>query len=100
MNKLKLSALFAVMATILGASVMIGCGGKDNKKTSDNKTGDNQVGATDTARAINGDWVVIRDVSDPDKLNPIVSTSANADEIESYIYETLLNQDKLTYELF
>ncbi len=101
MNKLKLSALFAVIVVlILTGAILNGCGGKDDKKTSDNKTGDNQVGAADTAGAINGDWVVIRELSDPDKLNPMVSTSANADEIESYIFETLLNQDKVTYDLY
>ncbi|HJY64658.1 MAG TPA: ABC transporter substrate-binding protein [Ignavibacteria bacterium] len=77
---------------------MASCGKKQDTTTTD-KMGENKVAAVDTTGAIVGDWVVIRELSDPDKLNPIVSTSANADEIQSYIFETLLNQDRITYEL-
>ena len=101
MNKIKLSALFAVIlaVSIMTGSYLSGCGSKDNK-TTDKKTGDNDVSAVDTTNAAIGDWIVIRELSDPDKLNPIVSTTANADEIESYIFETLLNQDRITYDLY
>jgi peptide/nickel transport system substrate-binding protein len=93
MNKIKLIAL------VFSAIILIaGCGSKKDTKT-DNKT-ENQVAPVDTQNAAIGDWVVIRELSDPDKLNPIVSTSANADEIQTYIFETLLNQDRITYDLY
>lgn len=97
MKKMKLSALLAV---ILALTIFNACGGKTDKKTTelDNKN-DNKPAAIDTASAVNGDWVVIRELSDPEKMNPIVSNDASASEIGSYIFETLMNQDKETYEL-
>jgi len=80
--------------------ILVAACGKKDDKTNVDQTGVNKVSAVDTSGAITGDWVVIRDLSDPDKLNPVVSTTANADEIESYIFESLLNQDRITYELY
>lgn len=54
---------------------------------------------TDTIGADFGDKLIVREMSDPESLNPIVSNDATAAEICSYIFETLLNQDKVTYEL-
>jgi len=99
MDNLRFSnALKILTVMILTAFFILSCGKKDNTTTID-KMGENKVAAVDTAGAVAGDWVVIRDLSDPDKLNPVVSTTANADEIQSYIFETLLNQDRITYEL-
>lgn len=96
MNNIKLSALFAVIFALV---LFNACGGKDDKKTSDNKKDDNKPQAVDTTGAVTGDWVVIREMSDPEKLNPIVSSDASASEICSYIFETLLGQSKETYDL-
>jgi peptide/nickel transport system substrate-binding protein len=54
---------------------------------------------TDTIGADFGDKLIVREMSDPESLNPIVSNDATATEICSYIFETLLNQDKVSYEL-
>lgn len=54
---------------------------------------------TDTIGADFGDKLIVREMSDPESLNPIVSNDATAAEICSYIFETLLNQDKVSYEL-
>lgn len=96
MTKIKLTALFAVIFAML---TITGCGGKDDKKNTDIKNDGNKPQATDTAGAVTGDWVVIRELSDPEKMNPIVSNDASATEIQSYIFETLLNQNRETYEL-
>jgi peptide/nickel transport system substrate-binding protein len=97
MKKMKLSALLAVISALVAFNA---CGGKDNKNnTTDNNNESNMPSAVDTAEAVTGDWVVIREMSDPEKMNPIVSNDATADEIQSYVFETLLNQDKVTYEL-
>lgn len=96
MNKLKLSALLAVIFTLI---IFSACGGKNDKKTTEKTGDDSKPQAVDTAGAIEGDWVVIRELSDPEKMNPIVSNDASADEIQSYIFETLLGQDKESYEL-
>ncbi len=97
MKKFKLTALLAVLTFSI---VITGCGGKTTQQKTDgtNQTS-NDVAAVDTASAVTGDWLIIREMSDPEKLNPIVSNDASASEICSYIYEALLAQDKVTYEL-
>ena len=96
MNKLKITALFAVLIITL---VMTGCGGKTTQQNTNNNQQTNDVAAVDTATAVSGDWLIIREMSDPEKLNPIVSNDATASEICSYIFEYLLTQNKETYEL-
>lgn len=95
MIKFKLTALLAVLVMSI---IVSACGGKTTLKTDSKQTTD-EIPAVDTASAISGDWLIIREMSDPEKLNPIVSNDASATEIDSYIFEYLLNQDKLTYEL-
>jgi peptide/nickel transport system substrate-binding protein len=96
MDKFKLTALLAV---VLITIIFSGCGGKT---TQQNTTGDStsaEIPPVDTASAVIGDWLIIREMSDPEKLNPIVSNDASASEINYYMYEYLLDQNKLTYEL-
>jgi peptide/nickel transport system substrate-binding protein len=96
MNKLKFTALFAVLVVSL---IITGCGGKTTQQKTNTNTTSNDIPAIDTASAVSGDWLIIREMSDPEKLNPIVSNDASASEIDSYIYEALLGQDKVTYDL-
>ncbi len=96
MNKLKSTALLAVLVFSI---IISGCGGKTTQQKTENKNQSNDIPAVDTNGAATGDWLIIREMSDPEKLNPIVSNDASASEIDSYIYESLLTQDKVTYEL-
>ncbi len=95
MNKLKSTALLAVLVLSV---IISGCGGKTQQKTDNKKTSDD-IPALDTASAVTGDWLIIREMADPEKLNPIVSNDASASEIDYYIFEYLLDQNKETYEL-
>ncbi len=95
MIKFKLTALLAV---VFSALLMVGCGGKTSQQNNTN-TSSNDLEKVDTASAVSGDWLIIREMSDPEKLNPIVSNDATASEICSYIFEFLLTQNKETYEL-
>ena len=54
--------------------------------------------AIDITNAEKGDWIFVRIPAEPGSLNPILSIDATADEISSYIYETLNFQDPITYE--
>ncbi|MDB5036180.1 MAG: Peptide/nickel transport system substrate-binding protein [Chlorobi bacterium] len=45
---------------------------------------------------VEGDWVVIHDLADPESLNVLTSSDASASEIDAYIYETLINTDPIT----
>jgi peptide/nickel transport system substrate-binding protein len=95
MNTMKLTALLAVVITVL---FFTGCSGKKTQTTTDKQQTGN-VAALDTAGSVTGDWLIIREMSDPEKLNPIVSNDASASEITYYVFEYLLDQDRETYEL-
>ena len=49
--------------------------------------------------AENGDWIIKHVMSDAEKLNPIVTNDATASGIILYIYENLLEINRVTYEL-
>lgn len=95
--KLTLSLLIILsFITILGFS---SCG-KNNKTTGDEKKLDDQsLAKVDTSGAVTGDWIIIRELADAQGLNPVTTNDASADEIDSYIYETLNNVDQETFEL-
>ncbi|HMT11880.1 MAG TPA: hypothetical protein PKA39_09705, partial [Ignavibacteria bacterium] len=86
MKKFKLTALLAVLTFSI---VITGCGGKTTQQNTNNTQQSNDVAPVDTASAVTGDWLIIREMSDPEKLNPIVSNDASASEICSYIFESL-----------
>ena len=46
-----------------------------------------------------GDWIIVHELGDPDKLHPIVSTGASSTYIESMIFQTLMETDNETLEL-
>lgn len=54
---------------------------------------------TDTTGANSGDWVIKQEMSDAEKLNPTVTNDATASGITLYIFENLLDIDRVTYEL-
>lgn len=45
---------------------------------------------------VTGDWVVIHSLSDPETLNLITASDAQASELQAYIYETLVTTDPVT----
>jgi peptide/nickel transport system substrate-binding protein len=93
---LKSSILFIIAISMFFAA----CGKKGPDQKTDNKTQDeNTVASLDTAGAVTGDWLIIREMADPEKLNPIVSNDASADETDSYMFEALSDQDPISYEL-
>jgi len=53
----------------------------------------------DVSNAENGDWIIKTELSDAEKLNPIVTNDATATGIFIYIFENLLEIDRVTYEL-
>lgn len=88
-----------IVCSIITFSLTInGCGNGD-KKVSTTDLEDASVGKADTTSAVNGDWLIIRELADAEKLNPIVTNDASASEIDSYIFENLNNLDQETFEL-
>lgn len=53
----------------------------------------------DTNRPEYGDWVVLHELNDPEKLNPIVTSDPIAYEVCNYIFDRLLVIDRETYKL-
>lgn len=52
----------------------------------------------DTAGVTEGDWIVKQEMSDAEKLNPCVTNDATSSGITLYIFENLLEIDRVTYE--
>lgn len=77
---------------------IISCGGKGTKQTS---TGEYVLPSVDTAGAVVGDWVIQRELADPQKLNPVTVLDATGQELSYYIFERLLwAADRTNFELF
>jgi peptide/nickel transport system substrate-binding protein len=101
MIKIKNLALFTALCSVITAALIFaGCGGKTNQNTNtkDGQTTD-LMPAVDTNEAVYGDWIIQREMADAEKLNPIVSNDATADEIAGYIFETLNSFDYDKWEM-
>lgn len=101
MKNKKIAFLLTILTIffVLTSLAIISCG-RSTKKTTDNQNLENiAIPKVDTSGATDGDWIIIRDLADAEKLNPIVTNDASADEIDTYLYETLNNIDNETFEL-
>lgn len=83
---------------ILASLSLMSCGRKDTGTT--NKiSGDYTLPAVDTAGAVTGDWVIQRELADPQRLNPITVQDAIGQELSYYLFERMLwAADRTTYE--
>jgi ABC-type transport system substrate-binding protein len=79
----------------LALLLLVGCGGDRSEK----KQAPVAVAAQDTAAPVNGDWLVIHSLSDPEQLNPLTSNDASSSEVNGYIFESLLGRNPRTLEL-
>lgn len=86
-----------IIALLTASVLLIGCGSKSKQTSSGEVT--ELMPSFDTAGAVTGDWIVQREMADAEKLNPIVSNDASADEICTYIFETLNTFDLEKWEM-
>ncbi len=96
MNKLNL-----IPVIILTSIFILSCG---RKKETTQVTSTTQFPITEVApaeldNAETGDWIIKHVMSDAEKLNPIVTNDATASGIFLYIFENLLEINRMTYEL-
>jgi peptide/nickel transport system substrate-binding protein len=93
---------FYIYAFLLALSILFlftsnGCGKKGSE------TGGNAIDTTlytvDTADAVDGDWIIIREIADAQGLSTLTSNDASSNEMQSYMYETLNDIDPITFEL-
>lgn len=88
---------FSYLSALLIISSLIFSCGRD-KKESKIKSGDSDLAPVDTAGAVTGDWIIKREMADAEKLNPIVTNDATAEEIFLLIFESLNDMDYETFE--
>ncbi len=83
---------------ILTGILFISC----SKNNNVNQTASDKVYSLppiDTTNAVTGDWVIQRELADPQRLNPITVQDAIGQELSYYIFERLLwAADRTTYE--
>jgi len=89
-----------ILMMILLVIEVSSCGRKKDT-TESNKQASMEItslGPVDTTGVIEGDWIVKQEMSDAEKLNPVVTNDATASGISLYIFENLLEIDRVTYE--
>ncbi len=91
--------LLLILSTALLMTLTINCGKKDG--TNNETTGNYEtVAPTDTAGAVSGDWIIQRELADPQSLNPITLQDATGREFSLHVFERLMwGADRLDYDL-
>ncbi len=82
----------------LAVILMLSCGGKSDSSSDTSSNWD--LDASGMLPEDNtGDWLIIHELSDADKIHPQVSNGADAQYIEAEIFESLLKQDNYSLKL-
>jgi peptide/nickel transport system substrate-binding protein len=79
-----------ITAFLLLALLLYSCGNKNQNTNNQNKDKDTTLAATDTSGAVTGDWVIHRELADPQRLNPTTVQDATGQEYSLLIFEKLL----------
>src|SRR5512146_2752951 len=89
---------YLIPVFVIASLAAFNCGNK--KSTTDvNINADYKLPPVDTAGAVVGDWVIQRELADPQRLNPITVQDAIGQELSYYIFERMLwAADRTTYE--
>jgi peptide/nickel transport system substrate-binding protein len=89
---------FLLLLLLPGLLLLISCGKKQNNNNF-SETKLYQLPPIDTSGAVVGDWVIQRELSDPQRLNPITVQDASGMEFSYYVFERLLwAADRTSYE--
>ena len=93
----KITALnLALILFLLLSFLSFSCGKQEGN--GDNKILSGVLAPVDTSGAVVGDWIIKREMSDAEKLNPVVTNDATAEEIYTLIYESMNDMNYETYE--
>lgn len=96
MKRLKLQLPLSIILTVfLTVFIVSSCGKKTGDE--DSEILGETLAPLDTTGAVNGDWIIKREMSDAEKLNPVVTNDATAEEIYTLIFEGLNDMDYETY---
>lgn len=90
-----ISNVIVLMIIIISIISFYSC---SNKKSGDNKIRGEQLTPVDTIGAMSGDWIIVRQMSDAEKLNPVVTNDGTAESIYTMIFENLNDMNYEKYE--
>ncbi len=81
--------LTLLLSLALSALLSFNCGKKDDTT---NRVADDysKVAATDTNGAVIGDWIIQRELADPQSLNPVTLQDATGREFSLHVFERLM----------
>lgn len=68
----------------------LNCGKKDSTTTNEQQTDYSKLAPTDTTGAVVGDWIIQRELADPQSLNPVTLTDATGREFSLHVFERLM----------
>ncbi|MDZ4712255.1 MAG: ABC transporter substrate-binding protein [bacterium] len=90
-----------LIITLIISVLIFSCGRKKEVVTNNVNTSFpiTELTAEELEGSENGDWIIKQVMSDAEKLNPTVTNDATASGIYIYIFENLLELDRVTYEL-
>ncbi|NQU67521.1 MAG: hypothetical protein HQ510_06225 [Candidatus Marinimicrobia bacterium] len=87
------------LTILMAGLIVLSCG----KKTDGDATGSTDKWNVDTSQMNPndhiGDWIILHELSDADKIHPYVSSGADATYIEQKIFQSLMRTDNHTLEL-
>lgn len=88
------------LAIVLFAFVGSNCNKDNTKKDGNDKTDYSKLAPIDTTGAVIGDWIIQRELADPQSSNPVTLQDATGREFSYYIFERLMwAADRTTYDL-
>ncbi len=81
--------LSLLLSIALSALLSFNCGKKEDttNKVADDYT---KIAATDTTGAVTGDWIIQRELADPQSLNPVTLQDATGREFSQHVFERLM----------
>lgn len=88
-NPLLKYSVLMLSSLLLYSVFIISCGSK-NQTTKNEEKDFSNLPAIDTTGAVTGDWIIQRELSDPQRLNPVTVQDATGQELSLYIFEELL----------
>ncbi|MEO8210831.1 MAG: ABC transporter substrate-binding protein, partial [bacterium] len=95
--------ILAIVILVTGSLIISSCGRKKEETTTKSSEGAEfqltELIPPNTKDAVTGDWIIRQEMSDAEKLNPTVTNDATAFGIYTYIFEPLIDVDRVTYEI-
>lgn len=87
-NKAKNTIFILLIIALLLNS--FGCGKKQSEDTNLSEQDYTKIAEIDTAGAVTGDWIIQREMADPQSLNPIILQDATGREYSLHVFERLM----------